>query len=279
MTIRSLAFRTDVAVLEAGGSTVEDRGDHLVVRTPENPGFWWGNFLLWPSPPTTADVTRWNAAFEAAFPGAGHRAHGLDTTDGHAGDPAALAALGLAADHGTVLTSVALGPPRPVEVDGAVEVRPLSGDADWDLALRLRHSWDPPRDPAERVFGERRVAGHRALCESGHAVWFGAFVGGRLRSACGIFPDGHGAARYQLVETDPAARRTGLAGAVVHHAGRHALALPGVERLIIVADPGYHAIGLYRALGFTDTERQVQLQAAPPLNPVRTRAAAARSTR
>ena len=34
MDVRSLGFRTDLALLTASGSVVEDRGTHLVVRTP-----------------------------------------------------------------------------------------------------------------------------------------------------------------------------------------------------------------------------------------------------
>ena len=35
------------------------------------------------------------------------------------------------------------------------------------------------------------------------------------------------------------------------------------KRLVIVADPGYHAIGIYRSLGFVDWETQVQLTRPP----------------
>ncbi len=64
------------------------------------------------------------------------------------------------------------------------------------------------------------------------------------------------------METHPDARRRGLASALVHHAGRSALG-NGVTTLVIVADPGYHAIGIYRALGFVETETQVQLTRPP----------------
>ena len=47
--VRSLAYRTDLALLTLGGSTIEHRDDHLVVRTPDNPLHWWGNFLLLPA--------------------------------------------------------------------------------------------------------------------------------------------------------------------------------------------------------------------------------------
>jgi hypothetical protein len=40
--VRSLGLRTELALRVLSGSLVEDRGDHLVVRTPDNPTFWWG---------------------------------------------------------------------------------------------------------------------------------------------------------------------------------------------------------------------------------------------
>ena len=50
--IRSLGYRTDLALLTLGGSTVQQRDGYLVVRTPANPLHWWGNFLLLPYLPT-----------------------------------------------------------------------------------------------------------------------------------------------------------------------------------------------------------------------------------
>ena len=51
MHVSSLGFRTDLALLADSGSVVEDRGTHLVVRSPENPSYFWGNFLLLAEPP------------------------------------------------------------------------------------------------------------------------------------------------------------------------------------------------------------------------------------
>ena len=63
--------------LRLGGSEIEDRGDHLVVRSPHNPTFWWGNFLLLERAPTNADVPRWIDRFQSTFPDALHRAFGI----------------------------------------------------------------------------------------------------------------------------------------------------------------------------------------------------------
>ena len=80
MQITSLGFRTDLALLRAGGSTVEDRGDHLVVRSPHNPTFWWGNFVLLDAPAPAGRVDHWLEIFAREFPDAAHVAIGIDGT-------------------------------------------------------------------------------------------------------------------------------------------------------------------------------------------------------
>ena len=119
----------------------------------------------------------------------------------------------------------------------------------------------PPASAEDFLGGQ--VAAARALTELGHATWFGAFEDRRLLSSLGIVSDGSGLARFQTVETHPDARRRGLASALVHHAGQAALRDGNATRLVIVADPDYHAIGIYRSLGFVETETTVQLTRRP----------------
>jgi hypothetical protein len=45
MDVVSLGYRTDLAIRRAEGSQVSGCGDHIVVRTERNPGYWWGNFI------------------------------------------------------------------------------------------------------------------------------------------------------------------------------------------------------------------------------------------
>ncbi len=82
MHVHSLAFRADLALLELGGSEVDDRGDHLVVRAEANPNFYWGNFFLLAAPPPAGEVPDLLAAYDAEFPDRTHHAFGVDgTTD------------------------------------------------------------------------------------------------------------------------------------------------------------------------------------------------------
>src|SRR5262245_33455016 len=86
MDVISLGFQTDLALLELGGTQMADRGDHLVVRTPDNPTFWWGNFLLLAGPPPQADAQTWIDRFHAEFPDARHVALGFDGVHGAVDD-------------------------------------------------------------------------------------------------------------------------------------------------------------------------------------------------
>ncbi|MDH2415796.1 GNAT family N-acetyltransferase [Nocardioides sp. CER19] len=258
MDVQSIAYRTDLALLELGGSVVEDRGDRLVVRTPHNPTFHWGNFLLLDRPPAAADVPVLLADVDATFPDSTHRAIGVD---GPTSDPDALAPLvaaGLSLDVAAVMTARATqAPPRP---NADATYRPLASDEDWQqrVALAARCNEDHPADEY-LAFMSSKARTDRALTQAGHGAWWGAFVDGRLVSSLGLFRAGEGSARFQSVETDPAFRGRGLAGTLVHETSRWGLAELDVETLVMVADPDYVAIRIYRSVGFAETERQTQL--------------------
>jgi GNAT superfamily N-acetyltransferase len=284
--VTSLGFGTDVALRVGEGAEVTDRGDYLVVRSPDNPDFWWGNFLLlaaWPEPGTG---DRWLARFAAEFPLARHIALGADSPASPGDDdrlvpaaqmPAEFLAAGLEPQRDTVLTCAAVGPPP--HPNATAEIRRLESDADWrqsvELALRCfghsepgdysepgSHSepgdYSEPGDHSEPGdYLVRRMAARRRLTQAGRGAWFGAFAGGLLLAQLGLFDAGGGYARYQHVETDPRARRQGLAGTLVWQAGRYGREVLGAGTFVIVADPADVAIRVYRACGFTDTQRQL----------------------
>ncbi|GGV45171.1 N-acetyltransferase [Actinomadura cremea] len=252
MKVRSLAFRTDLLLRRLAGSVILDRPSHQVVRTPANPSFWWGNFVL-VAPDALPEAP---ALFAAEFPEASHVAIGVDGTEGEAGWHAEWERLGISVETDTVLTASSLEvPARPAQAD----LRTLN-EADWEQAARLRHACDESEPSEENTaFRTAKLAEERRLCEAGDITWFGAFVDGEMRAGLGVVLDGRGLARYQHVETHPAFRRRGLASSLVLFAGVRALA-KGARTLVIVADPDAEAIGIYRSLGFTDTERQVRLQ-------------------
>jgi ribosomal protein S18 acetylase RimI-like enzyme len=264
--ITSLGFRTDVMLRALEGSDVVDRGDYLAVRTPANPDFYWGNFLLLPGQAADGEAAPWLSRFAAEFPAAAHVALGLDVTGGTPAGLASFAAAGLELQRSTVLTAPAVRePPRP---NRAAVCRPLASDRDWRLAARLQERCDQADGvPASPAFAQARTSARRHLVAAGHGVWFGAFLDGELAAQLGVFRGTGPIARYQDVMTHPAARRQGLAGTLVSHAGRAAIDQLGAKALVIVADPGEAAIRVYRSVGFASRESQVSLQRVPGAPP------------
>jgi GNAT superfamily N-acetyltransferase len=261
--VTSLGYRTDLALLQLGGSEVEDRGDHLVVRSPLNPTHWWGNFLLLQHVPAPEESQLWLQRFTETFPGAGHVALGFDGTQGRAGDLPGLTAAGLSVEAQTVMTATQVHEPRLP--DREATYRRLVSDDDWAASVELRVACNDNRlEPtAYRRYVEAAVATNRRLVEAGHGGWFGAFLGGRLVAQMGLYAASPALARFQSVETHPGFRGRGLAGTLVHHVSGYGFAELGAHTLVMVADPGYLAIRIYRSVGFTDAERQLQAERPP----------------
>jgi GNAT superfamily N-acetyltransferase len=244
------------------GSAIERRDGYQVVRTPANPTFYWGNFLLLGGPPAPGTVSSWMSMFAREFPGAEHVALGVDGTDGAAGDQPELAGADLAVERNVVLTARTTNPPpRPNET---AQFRRLDKDADWLAALELQEAGHPD-DESEgwQGFQGRRLQAKRQMQEQGFGAWFGAFQAGRMVSGLGVFGDGSGIVRYQDVDTHPDHRNQGLAGTLVHQAGQYARKEMAAQTLVIVAEPIGPAIRIYRSVGFHDAETQVQLQRQP----------------
>ena len=186
----------------------------------------------------------------------------MDGTVGRASDLAGFADMGLHIDASTVMTATSVHrPPRP---NDEAEYRRLTSDDDWAQVLRVRilaNATDD--DPGFETFESRRVATDRATSAAGQGAWFGAFLDGRLVSQMGLAKAGPGLARFRLVETDPAYRGRGLAGTLVHHVSEYGFGELGATTLVMVADPDYLAVRIYRSVGFDDTETQLQAERGP----------------
>jgi len=248
--VRSLGFRTDLAILELEGSQVTDRGDYLVIRTPGNPDYRWGNFLLLPDL-KAGSGSGWKARFAAEFPDAQYMALGVDETAACAVNPAELA--GMTMERNAVRTATSVRPPPHPNTEAIF--RTLEGDADWRQSFGLTGAVYAGEPGGDAGFVTARLAAKRALTEAGHGAWFGAFLDGTLVCQLGLVSGKAGLARYQSVETHPDARRRGLAGTLVWHASTTALG-NDTRTMVMVADPGYDAIRVYRSVGFTVTESQ-----------------------
>lgn len=258
MTIDSLGWRTDVSLRRREGAAVEEHEDHWVIRTPANPSYRWGNFLLLGSPLLAGEADRWIGEFRASFPAARYLAIGIDSPSGEVGASGEVAAAGLSVDIDTVLTADALRAPdrRPART----EFRRVQGSADWAKAIELRIlTAEEDEGPAYREFVGREMRAIRRVCEHGHGAWFGAFQDGEIRSSLGVFEASPGVARFQSVDTHSEHRRRGLASNLLCAAAEWAHTELRAETLVIAAEPDYFAIDLYRSIGFREHDHRVSL--------------------
>ncbi|MSO96487.1 MAG: N-acetyltransferase [Thermoleophilia bacterium] len=263
---RSLVAATDIDVLPED-RVIEQRDGYLLVRSPSNPAHYWGNYLLFDEAPSPGDAPRWEARFDAEFgqePRVRHRAFTWDRTG--SGSEAALdefARRGYVSEESVGLVARADRVRAHPRENRQVVVRALDPAADADeeqwsaiVELQVAGREQGQDEPGYRAYSRARLDDLRALFRAGRGAWFVAVepARGEIVAGCGVVvTDGRG--RFQAVDTALDYRRRGICSRLVVDAARLSVDLYRAERFVIVADAGYHALGLYESLGFEEEER------------------------
>jgi len=258
MIINSLGYRTDLFFPRFDGQVI-DHCDHLAIRTPANPTFYWGNFLLFAAPPVEGDLERWRSLFAQEVgtpPTVRHLAFGWDGVKGEVGEIETFLEAGFTLDDSVVLTTREVI--RPAKYSDEVTVRVLAEEWEWEAALQNQVACrGPEHDGAGYLtYATRQMARYHAMARAGLGSWFGAFLGDRLVADLGVFVEDE-VGRFQAVGTHPAFRRRGVCGALVHQAALHAMGNMGAGVLVMRADAHYHAARIYESVGFAPVERQM----------------------
>ena len=255
-----IGWATDIAVLEHGGSRVENCGDHLVVSTPRNPTYHRGNCLFVTDPDAVDDAARWVQAFRDTFPSAGWIAIGLTRMPD---DQAAWTEQGVELELDDVLATTSL--PLQKALPAGYTVQQLMG-GDWEqvvaraMAENDRSGEYEPQ--SHEGFVRARAQSQRGLTERDVAAFFGAFAGDLLVAELGIVRCGT-TGRYQSVGTDAEHRERGLASHLLGVAARWA-ADHGCNRWVIMTEATNPAGRVYRSLGFEPTTGNAQAYRRPP---------------
>lgn len=258
MVVRSLALTTELALAALRGR-VTDRGDYLVVETPDNPGYYDGNVLVLPAPPQVGEVGYWTRRFADELgknPAIKHVTLWWDGTTGDEGAAAELHAAGFTLQTNQVMVLDRGARASEQAATFGVTVRELTPDevlATADVAYTIgdRH------DDTYRLFLDRRAAWHRDLVQRGLATFWGVFDGDALVASLGlVWLDDRKVARFQDVQTLPSHRKRGLASALLTASTSAAFAR-GSERVVIITEPDGAGARLYTRHGFRTVERTV----------------------
>ncbi|MDX2091944.1 MAG: GNAT family N-acetyltransferase [Kofleriaceae bacterium] len=246
MHVRSIGLGTDLELARTRG-TVVDRDDYLVVTTPDDPSYYYGNLLVLPAAPQVGEVAYWTRRFAAELgtnPDIRHVALRWDGIHGDAGATDELTAAGFTIEHSVVMTARSITAPPSPYLLRPLYSRELPATAELEFADSEVH------DDLYRRFLHRRAAWKQRLVEDGTAAYWGAFDAGVLVASLGLVPLG-ACARYQDVQTATTHRKQGIASALLAAAAAGA---PERE-LVIVAEPGSAAERLYQRVGFRAIER------------------------
>ncbi|MEO6944519.1 MAG: hypothetical protein ABI053_07395, partial [Lacisediminihabitans sp.] len=165
----SLGFRTDLMLLTLQGSIIEKRDGYLCVRTPSDPAFRWGNFILLDTAPLLGSLKKWIDAFRHEFPYANYLAIGIDNTNGDAFAADELQVERVDSESCRVMTATTVAPPSRQDSGTIIRVLDRDNDNDWDAAIALQVANNTEEDPVGyEAFLVRRMASMRALQREGH---------------------------------------------------------------------------------------------------------------
>ncbi|SHO56682.1 GNAT family N-acetyltransferase [Vibrio quintilis] len=265
MHINSSGIRSDMIFHHFSG-LVTDKTDYTVVKTPSNPGFYWGNYLVFPQAPEPGDLQHWQALFESEFrdcPDVKHMSFcWLGQKDRPQDEFADFLAHGYEYDETLVLKGSQFHLPGRRNED--IQCRPVLTEAEWQQVIDLHLLVYPEsqRNEAERLYVQRIYAQYRNMHAAGLGGWHGAFIGDQLVASLGLFFDDH-VGRFQNVETHPDFRQRGICKTMVHDISAEAMKTRPVQHLILHADSQYIAAQIYRSVGYEVCETLCELCLTP----------------
>ena len=242
----SAGWETDLFILKLSGSNIHDFDSHLIINSPENPEFHWGNFVLVKDPEAVNDSFRWVDVFQKNFPEASWTAIGLPL---HPSSSETWQKLGMKLETLEVLKSDTL--PAQPKINENYTSRIFEGE-DWIQLLNYEiksNLTSGEHEPAEfEKFIRNAISVRKSLCDQQKAAWFGAFFDDELVSSLGIIICEE-IARYQEVQTNEHHRRRGLASHLLGKASSWANG-KGAKSFVIITESTNDAGRVYRKAGF-----------------------------
>jgi Predicted acetyltransferase len=259
MSDLSLDWATDLEILRLTGSDIQECEDHIIVKTPSNPNYHWGNCLLVVDHTLVSQAQTWVSKFHQHFPNADWISIALPVMPKKTDD---WESQGIALEPLEVLQTIEL--PKSFPLPYGYQVRALEGD-DWELLSQkeieenLISKMYEPKEYEDFITRNNQI--RKSLCQKGKAAWFGAFFDNELVANLGIVVC-EATARYQSVETHISHRRRGLASHLLGIAARWS-ADNGCVNWVIATEATNDAGRVYRRAGFESVVGSVNAYKPP----------------
>ncbi len=251
--INNLGFETDLIFLEKN-KIVTNKGEYIVVKSPDNSHFFAGNFLLLNEPPEENKRVELENVFDLNFDihsGFKHRTFCWRQPSSNTYDNFV--------QNGYILEELAVLVAnidcfKPADsINKEIEIKIIQSNRDWDLWVDFRRN-ERDQNLSLNNF-DKYIAKRKELYEmlhlEGKGWFFGAFLGEELIGIAGLYFD-NGIGRFQQVETKKAYRRKKVCTTLMNEICK--IGFTKLNQLVIVADVNCHTIKLYRDLGFVEKE-------------------------
>lgn len=259
MKLKSLARQTDL-IFAAHNGKILDRGNYLVISTPTNPSYHWGNYLVFNKAPVANDEVKWREVFKAEFGHDERITHELfawDLGQDDQFDPAPFVTLGFEQDEGITLATDQLEYPAKYNLD--IELIKIASDEEWEEVTKLQIlCGDPKFAKSYEPFKRAQMKNYRQMTAAKLGHWWAAKLDGKIVADLGVFYQGQ-VARYQSVGTHPDYRRLGICQTLVYESALSSLTEFKVNQLVMEADIHYHAAKIYESVGFKPVEKTYSL--------------------
>ena len=256
MEINSIALKTDLIFSQFGGDVVV-RDEYIKVATPKNPRFFYGNYLLFSTPPQKDSFAKWTELFKKEFADnkeISHMTFCWENPKGIESDASEFVKNDFVIEESLVLSTSQIV--RPRKYNSEIEVKPVVSVRDWDRVIEhqvMSRKADFVEDEYLH-FKIQQFNAYREMSQAKLGNWFGAYIDGQLAGDLGLYY-ANGVGRFQAVETNPFFRRQGVCSTLLYEVCKVALMEWNLQELVIVADPEYHALNVYQDVGFKPVEK------------------------
>lgn len=265
MQLKSLGHLTNLFFAKTNG-TIKSASSSLIIKTPSNKNFHWGNYMLFDNPPKSGDLELWCKLFDEEFDyyqSPHHYAFSWDTHDEEFSQETKDELLRFQDANFDLESTVALCTNQlvpPPFFNEKIKIKKILTDDEWKEVIELQILTRDERFELDsyKVFKTEQFANYKKMWKENLGFWFGAYLDDKLVGDLGIFYNEQ-IGRYQSVSTHPDYRRQGICGTLVYSAGQLIKNECNLSTLVMEADENYHAARIYESVGFKTNCKTMQL--------------------
>ena len=250
---KSIGLKTDLFFHQFSGNVIS-KENYLVIHTPNNPEYYWGNYLIFDGPPKKTDSKKWIDAFKNEF---GHRKsidHIAFTWDlGEVSNLDEFVEKGFHIDKSIILTLNEMS--SPSLCSGNITLKEIQTNSEWkeliDLQILIGNSDGKYENYIK--FTEKKFFTYKKIVSSNKGTWLGAYDSGKLIGDLGIFLTG-AFGRFQNIETHPDYRGKNICRSLIYKAFHWIKNRNSKAIIVVESEANSLPLKIYKKLGFSEKE-------------------------